>query len=288
MCSLMGKLWATCRRLWETSTSQIGYDQKGKRFHINIQHSRGATDTNSSVWWLSGTVRSWCHSYLELVRSGWVRKRIKSMWRATLIFSRSPQTCFQTGQTGQQVLDEPEAWYCVRDPVWLRCCPPAVSLCLGTCGHSSRTERTNLGAQNRVVAAWRDRRNSVKQIYFTLQICPKFHKSCGLVTCAPINETVWVGFCSFLDATQLNESRLSPNTVRFRCTCVKSTDTSYFFIVTLRPWDAVFVFFFFFYLKLQLPCRCPQSSGYSFSKAGNRLFLESFMERSTREGAYPP
>lgn len=169
MWRLMGKLWATCRRLWETSTSQIRYNQKGKRFHRKIQHSSGAPDTNSPVWWLSGTVRGWCHSYLELVLSGWVRKRIKSMWRATLICPRSPQTCFRTGQTGQQVLDEPEAWYCVRDPVWFRRCPPAVgSLRLRTCGHSSRTECTNLGAQNRVAAAWRDRRNSVKQISFTL------------------------------------------------------------------------------------------------------------------------
>lgn len=103
-----------------------------------------------------------------------------------------------------------------------------------------------------------------------------------------MNETVRVGFCSFLDATQLDESRLSPHTVRFRCTCVKSSDTSYFFIVTLRPWDAVFVFSVFLYLKLQLPCRSPQPSGYSLTKAGDRLFLESFYGEEHQRGSTPP
>lgn len=97
------------------------------------QHSRRATHSNGPVWWLIGTVPSQCPSYLELVWSGWVKKNIKSMWRATSICSKSHQTWSQTRRTGQQVPDELEACYSVQVPV-LFCCPPAVvSLCLGTC-----------------------------------------------------------------------------------------------------------------------------------------------------------
>lgn len=166
------------------NTSPFRCLQNGNASTQTSNIAEKATHSNGPVWWLIGTVPSQCPSYLELVWSGWVKKNIKSMWRATSICSKSHQTWSQTSRTGQQVPGELEACYSVQVPVLFLLVRLLSGLCVWEpASNLSRAERTDLGAQERVAAAaCSDQRNSVRTV--SLSITPSFYLL--VVKCFPV------------------------------------------------------------------------------------------------------